>query len=71
MAVEVGRLGLSEAKRLNALEERITKLKVLLAELSLDNKILKDYRDKSGRASETRGSDLRDGRVRHQRTVPD
>lgn len=41
-----GGLELSEAKRLKALEEENTKLKVLVAELSLDNKILKDLATK-------------------------
>jgi putative transposase len=41
-----GGLELSEAKRLKALEEENTKLKVLVAELSLDNKILKDLSTK-------------------------
>ena len=41
-----GGLELSEAKRLKALEEENNKLKVLVAELSLDNKILKDLATK-------------------------
>ncbi len=41
-----GGLELSEAKRLKALEEENGKLKVLVAELSLDNKILKDLATK-------------------------
>ena len=41
-----GGIELSEAKRLKALEEENNKLKVLVAELSLDNKILKDLATK-------------------------
>lgn len=41
-----GGLELSEAKRLKALEEENHKLKVLVAELSLDNRILKDLATK-------------------------
>jgi putative transposase len=41
-----GGLELSEAKRLKALEDENHKLKVLVAELSLDNKILKDLATK-------------------------
>ena len=41
-----GGLELSEAKRLKALEEENSKLKVLVAELSLDNRILKDLATK-------------------------
>ncbi len=37
-----GGLEVSDAKRLKALEEENQKLKVLVAELSLDNRILKD-----------------------------
>jgi putative transposase len=43
---EYGGLELSEAKRLKLLEEENGKLKVLVAELSLDNKILKDLATK-------------------------
>ena len=41
-----GGLELSEAKRLKALEEENGRLKALVAELSLDNKILKDLATK-------------------------
>ena len=41
-----GGLELSEAKRLKALEEENGKLKMLVAELSLDNRILKDLATK-------------------------
>ena len=41
-----GGLELCEAKRLKALEEENNKLKVLVAEHSLDNKILKDLATK-------------------------
>ena len=41
-----GGLELSEAKRLKALEEENSKLKMLVAELSLDNRILKDLATK-------------------------
>jgi putative transposase len=41
-----GGLELSEAKRLKLLEDENHKLKVLVAELSLDNKILKDVASK-------------------------
>lgn len=37
-----GRMGLSDVKRLKQLEEENRRLKELVAELSLDNKILKD-----------------------------
>ncbi len=37
-----GGLEVSDAKRLKALEDENQKLKVLVAELSLDNRILKD-----------------------------
>ena len=37
-----GGLGISDAKRLKALEDENTKLKKLLAETMLDNAILKD-----------------------------
>ena len=41
-----GGLELSEAKRLKVLEEENGRLKALVAELSLDNKILKDLATK-------------------------
>jgi len=41
-----GGLEVSEAKRLKALEEENGRLKALVAELSLDNKILKDLATK-------------------------
>ena len=41
-----GGLEVSEAKRLKALEEENSKLKALVAELSLDNRILKDLATK-------------------------
>jgi putative transposase len=41
-----GGLGVSEAKRLRALEEENAKLKKLLAEAMLDNAVLKDIATK-------------------------
>jgi putative transposase len=39
-----------EAKRLRALEQENARLKRLVADLSLDNQILKDVNSKSGKA---------------------
>ena len=41
-----GGMDLSEARRLRALEEENTRLKRLVADLSLDNQILKDINSK-------------------------
>ena len=41
-----GGLGISDAKRLKALEDENTKLKKLLAETMLDNAILKDINNR-------------------------
>jgi len=42
-----GGMDVSEAKRLKALEEENTRLKRLVADLSLDNQILKDINSKN------------------------
>lgn len=42
-----GGMDVSEAKRLRALEEENTRLKRLVADLSLDNQILKDINSKN------------------------
>ncbi len=44
---EYGGMGTSEAKRLKALEKENARLKKLVAELSLDNAILKDVNSKN------------------------
>jgi len=46
----------SEAKRLKQLEDENCKLKQVVAELTLDNRALKDVLSKTGRACGTSGS---------------
>ena len=55
-----GGMDVSEARRLKQLEEENSKLKTMVADLMLDNKILKDVNEKSGEAR----SEAEAGRVR-------
>jgi len=53
-------MDISEAKRLKALEDENRNLKRLVADLSLDNQVLKDLLEKTSTArSETPGDGLR------------
>jgi putative transposase len=59
-----------EAKKLKQLEEENRKLKHVVAELTLDNRALKDVLSKTSSACGTSGSRrLRDGAVRHERAA--
>lgn len=63
-----GGMEVSEAKRLRALEDENARLKKLVAELALDNQMLKAVSEKSGEAcGETRGGALGPNSIRSQR----
>ncbi len=53
---------MEQAKRLKALEKKNSRLKRLVAELSLDKQILTDVVKKSFEAGETSGTNALDGR---------
>src|SRR5579871_1878127 len=65
-----GGLESGDAKRLKALEDENRKLKHVVAELTLDNRALKDVLSKTGRACEPKGGgDLR-GQATHVERTP-
>ena len=54
---------MEQAKRLKALEKKNSRLKRLVAELTLDKQILTDVVKKSFEAGETSGTNALDGRL--------
>jgi len=62
-----GGINVSDAKRLKELEKENARLKALVAELSLDNAVLRDVNSKTSEPGKAEGS----SRVCHQRTSHD
>ena len=66
---EIPGLDSGDAKKLKQLEDENRKLKHVVAELTLDNRALKNLLSKTGRACEPKGGgNVRGRAVRHERT---
>jgi putative transposase len=69
LKAKYGGLEVNEAQELKRLKEENSKLKRVVADLTLDNVVLKDLLEKTGRAcGEENGSELHDQAIPDQRT---